>query len=158
MRRLPSVLAAAGTLVLLTGCASTPSVDLDAAREWLETVQAEQSDGPGAAGVATMLVGTTTPDPDDEGDDGIRLDFENPAGLKRAEARCFGGGTVEVAVTVYSEDGARSDSFGDEIACDREPHDIALDAGPASAAVVSGRGSAETYLHVVLIEELTVER
>lgn len=146
-------------LLLLAACASEPSVDLDEARGWAEKVSSEESDGPGAAGTASMLVGTEAPDPDDD-QDGIRLDFENPTTLKRADARCFGGGTVDVAVTVFSADGTGSDSLGAQIPCDEQPHaiDLAAAPSPGSAALIEAHGSTQTYLHVTLIEELTVER
>lgn len=155
MRTSPA-LAICGALLLLTACAAEPAVDLDEARTWLDTVEAEQSDGPGAAGVASMLVGTETQDPDD----GVQLDFSNPTTLKRADARCFGDGTVDVTVMLRAADGASTKAISQQIACDEEVHgiDLSEQTPAASTAFVSGRGSAETYLHVVLIEELVVER
>jgi len=140
----------------LGACAATPSVDLDEARAWLETVQAEQSDGPGSAGSASMLVQDSA-DHDDE-DEGIRLDFAAPTDLKRAEARCFGGGTVDVLVTVFSAGGTTSDTADLAVPCDEDPHDIVLDSTASSAALISAHGSSATYVHVELIQTLTVER
>ncbi len=159
MRHLPA-LAVGSALLLLTGCAVGPAVDLDAARTWLEDVQAEESDGPGAAASAAMLIGAEPAVPADgaAGDDGVRLDFAQTATLKRADARCFGGGTAEVSVTVFSADGTQSDSFGDVIACDEEPHGIDLGSEPASAVLIDARTTDETYLHVTVIETTTVER
>lgn len=148
-------LAACTGLLLLTGCAATPEVDLDAARDWLEMVQAEESDGPGAAGIASLLI---APESSDSTDDGVRLDFDMPTQLVRADARCFGGGTADVTVTVTSADGAGTESFDADVPCDREPHPIDLESGPAAAAAVEASGSAETYLHVTLIQEMIVER
>ncbi len=138
----------------LGACAATPSVDLNEARAWLETVQAAQSDGPGSAGSASMLVQA---DHDDE-DEGIRLDFAAPTDLKRAEASCFGGGAVSVTVTVFSAGGTSSDSYPLDVPCDEEPHEIALGTEASSAALISAHGSPETYVHVELIQALTAER
>jgi len=148
-----TALMASTALLLLSACASTPSVDLDAAREWLDTVKAEESDGPGAAGIASMPIGREPAD-----DEGTRLDFAAPTQLVRADARCFGGGTADVAVIVFSAAGTESDTFDAEIACDEAAHGIDLDTGPASAVAIQAHGSAETYLHVTVIEELVVER
>ncbi|GAA3897583.1 hypothetical protein [Microbacterium invictum] len=140
-------------LLLLSGCAAQPSVDLDGAREWVETVQAEESDGPGAAGTASMLIDSEPAD-----DEGIRLDFAAPTQLVRADARCFGGGTADVTVTVFSADGTESDTFDGEIPCDEAAHSIDIDFDPASAALIQAQGSTQTYLHVTVIQEMVVER
>lgn len=149
-------LASAGLLLLvLSGCAAGPEVDLDEAQAWLDEVIAAESDGPGGAGSASMLI-----DGDASGHDGgVTLDFDNPVPLVRGDARCFGGGTADVTVTVEAAEGDSSDSYDAEIPCDREAHSIPLDpAVPASAATVAGHGSARTYLHVTLIQEMVVER
>jgi len=160
MRILPA-LALGGALLLLTACAAEPAVDLDEARTWLDTVEAEQSDGPGAAGAASMLVATAPDTPDQDDEHGIRMDFANPVALKRADARCFGGDgiEVEVSVEVRASDGSTMSLTG-TIPCDQETHgiDLAAAPSPAVAATVDGHGSASTYLHVLLIQELTVER
>lgn len=160
MRRLPSLLVLGSVALLLSSCATatTPSVDLDAAQAWLQEVQDAESDGPGAAGYAAMQVGPADDEPDDGEDQGIRLDFENPTNLTRADARCFGGGTVDVLVTTYTGDGSTGDTTEETIACDEEPHDIPLDAPEATGVLVDGRTDTITYLHVTVIESLTIER
>lgn len=173
MRSIRVLLATGGILLLVTSCASagpdaaptasTPApapssaagVDLDAARTWVERVQEAESDGPGAAGVATLLVG---PDDDGSGDDGVRIDFASPTALTRADARCFGGGTVEVEVTLLPEPADADDSHDGEIPCDEEPHEIDLGGATASGVRVEGESMSETYLHVTIIEGMTVER
>lgn len=152
---LGAALVASTALLVLSGCAAEPSVDLDAAQDWLTQVKAEESDGPGAAGTASMRI---TPPGDDSGDDGVRLDFAAPTQLVRADARCFGDGTANVTVTLFDADGTSSDTFDAELPCDTEPHSIELDHPPASAALIEADGSAATYLHVTLIQELVVER
>lgn len=149
-------LASAGLLlVVVSGCAAGPQVDLDEAQTWLDEVKSEESDGPGAAGTASMLIETET---SGHGED-VTLDFENPTPLVRADARCFGGGTADVTVTVAAAEGDSSDSFDAEIPCDREAHGIPLDpALLASSATVAAHGSATTYLHITLIQEMVVER
>ena len=160
MRRHLSTLTVLAAAALLAGCATTPaSVDLDEARAWLATVEAAQSDGPGAAGSASLLAGgPSTADPDGAGqDDGIRLDFDNPTPLKHADAACFGGGQVDLTVTVEYTGGTSTETFGTEVPCDEEVHEIELSPDAADAATVSAIGTPETYVHVVLIQEMTVQ-
>lgn len=158
--RLTAVAVAAAGGLLLSSCATTPTVDLDAAREWVEGVQADESDGPGAAGTATLLVDPAVVE--DEGEDdpagSVRLDFPADATLTRADASCFGGGTVEIGVTVFttSGDSTESDSFGGEIPCDEEPHEIDLDGRVGSSVLVEAHGETATYAYIRLMQELTI--
>jgi len=166
MRRLLSrtttVFVAAAAGLLLASCASAaPSVDLDAAREWVEGVQADESDGPGAAGTATLLVEPGVEDElDDEGDPAgsIRLDFASEATLTRADAACFGGDTLEVAVTVFTTSGdtQQSDSYSGEIPCDEEMHEIDLGGTPGSSVLIEARGDTATYAYVRVMQGLTI--
>ncbi|CAI9392696.1 hypothetical protein [Microbacterium sp. T2.11-28] len=165
MRRLTTRLtalavAATGGLLLASCGAATPAVDLDAAREWVEGVQADESDGPGAAGTATLLVDPTVVDDDGEDDPAgsVRLEFPADATLTRADASCYGGGTVEVAVTVFATtgDATESDSFGAEIACDEDVHEIDLDGRVGSSALIEARSETATYAYVRLMQELTI--
>jgi hypothetical protein len=161
MRRLPALVLLGSVALLLASCATataTPSVDLDAAQEWLKEVQDGESDGPGAAGYAALQVGPADQEPDDGTEHGIRLDFENPANLTRADARCFGGGTVDVIVTTYTADGTEGDTGEETIVCDEEPHEVPLAAPDATAVLVNGHTDTLTYLHVTIIESLTIER
>jgi len=163
MRRLTSIVLAGAAAVLLSACATTtPSVDLDVARDWVEEVVEAQSDGPGAAGHAVLQVdGEGDEAPDGSEEDGIRLDFAASANVVRADARCYGDGTnvVEVGVTVYSENGAEAYSYGQTVACDKEAHTIQLGEGMLSSAVlIEATADTATYAHVTIIEELVVER
>lgn len=166
MRRLlprtASVVVAVGAGLLLAACApAAPSIDLDAAREWVEGVQADESDGPGAAGTATLLVEPGTPDETDgEGDPAgsIRLDFASEATLTRADAACFGGGSIEAAVTVFTVDGdaQQSDSYSGEIPCDEKMHEIDLGGTPGSSVLIEARGDSATYAYVRVMQGLTI--
>ena len=103
----PSSPSATGSSPTPSSSAASPTapagtVDLAAARAWVEQVQDEASDGPGAAGTAILLIG---PD-DDAADDDVRVDFRSATPLTRAEARCYGGGTAEVEITVIPEPAA----------------------------------------------------
>ncbi|MFS0867856.1 hypothetical protein AB3M83_11070 [Microbacterium sp. 179-B 1A2 NHS] len=151
-------LATSAAVLLLCGCAATPEVDLDAAREWLDTVAAESSDGPGDAGTAGMRIGPATGG--DRPDDGIRLDYEAPTQVVRVDARCFGGDgvTAEVTITVFPAEQSSSSRAVTDIPCDREAHGIAVDTGPAEAIRIDASADAETYLHATVIQELVVER
>jgi len=144
--RIPLALAAVG--LLLTGCASAPSVDLDAAQEWYDAVVAAESDGPGSIGVVGMQIG---PEGSDAGD--VRMDFAQPTEVSRVDVRCFGGVTASVHVTLAG--GARTEQ---EIVCDEEPHSITLGAPAVNAVTVSATAPARTYLHATALQELTIER
>jgi len=154
-RRLTTV-AAVGGILALASCASAPAVDLDAAREWVEGVQADESDGPGSAGSAALLVDPTAGADDEAGS--VSLDFPADATLTRADASCFGGGTVEVGITVFTTtgDATSSDSVGEEIACDQTWHEIGLDGQVGSSARIEVRGDTSTYAYVRLIQELSI--
>lgn len=141
-------------LLMLSGCAAAPQVDLDDAQAWLEQVQSEESDGPGAAGTLSMLIDREAADADGE----TTLDFSTPTPLTRADARCFGGGTADVTITLFSAAGAETDRFTGQIACNRDVHDIDLESTSASALEITAHGSARTYLHVTVIQEMVVER
>lgn len=160
MRRLLPAAVLGATALLLTACAApAPAADLGPAREWLDTVEEAASDGPGGAGSASMLVGTGQQDEDDDAPDAsVRLDYPEggSAALTRADVQCYGGGTVEVGVTVFSADGASSDVFAGEIPCDEGVHEIALDGSAASGALIQARSDSPTYAYVLLIQELTV--
>lgn len=149
-----AAVAASITALLLAGCAASPEVDLGAAREWVETVEAEESDGPGAAGTASMQIPRES---DDVEPAATGFDFDAPTQLKRADVRCYGDGTADLTLTVTSSAG-ESEAFTAQIPCDQESHGLDVDAGPASTALIEAVGSAETYLHVTLIEEMVVER
>ncbi len=159
MRRLLPLLVLGGSALLLSACATAaPTVDLDAAQEWLEGVQDAESDGPGAAGIAAMQVG---PDGSASGsgtDQGVRLDFDNATTLTRADARCFGGETVDVTITTFAEGDATALSLTETIPCDEAPHEIKLGATGATAVLVDGTTDSPTYLHVTILQEMTVER
>ncbi|MGV9195232.1 hypothetical protein ACQ143_12875 [Microbacterium sp. MC2] len=152
--RRTAVAAVSAGLLLLTGCAAEPSVDLDDARAWIETVEAAESDGPGGAGTASMQI----PGPTGDEPAVTAFTFDAPTVIKRVDARCFGGGTAELTVSLTPAEGAEYPSAEATIPCDQEPHGIPFDAEPASGASVQATGSAETYLHVTLIQELVVER
>ena len=158
MRRALPLLALTATAALLAGCSGAePRVDLEAGSAWLDRVQAEQSDGPGAAGSASLLVGSR--DDSDSGaiGHGVRLDFAGQAVLTRADARCFGGGTV--AVTVRTVTAGATTPHEATIACDEQVHEIDLGGSAAStAAIVDGTANPPTYLFVALIQEMTIER
>lgn len=140
---------------------ATPAVDLDAARAWLKRVKDAESDGPGAAGIVSMLVGPDDDDADGAGDDedDVRIDFRNAASLTRADARCFGGAAVEleVEVTAIAKNG-EDESFDATIPCDEEPHAIDLAGTKAVSVVVEAESDVPTYVHVTVIEALVVER
>lgn len=169
MTRRPLALASGITLLLLAGCATEPAespatpaaspttpsasatVDLTAAAAWFDEVSASVSDGPGAAVSAGMLVtnhGTPT---------FIVATIDNPTKLVRADVRCFGGGTAQVAVTAVSADGGESEPVTSEVVCDEAPHGIELDLEATASVRLEALGSMETYLHATFIEELVVE-
>ncbi len=169
MRRTLTVLGLAAVLVGVAGCTSDPgghgdAVDLEAAQEWAAGVQSEQSDGPGLAGSATLTASPADPDADpDDADDpsSVRLDFDAAKTVVRADIRCFGGHTAQVAVTVFTGDGNTSDSFGDTVACDEQAHDLAL--GPegtddVTRVLIEAEADPATMVFVAVIEGLTVER
>ena len=159
MRRLLPLLVLGGSALLLSACATAaPTVDLDAAQEWLQKVQDAESDGPGAAGVAAMQVGPDGSASDSGNDQGVRLDFENPTTLTRADAQCFGGQTVDVTVTTFGDAGATALSLTETIPCDEAVHEIALGTAGATAVLVDGTTDSTTYLHVTILQEMTVER
>jgi hypothetical protein len=170
MRRTLTALSLTAVLIAAAaGCAAEPgghgdTVDLDAAREWAAGVQSEQSDGPGLAGSGTLTAEPADPDaePDDgEEPSGVRLDFDAAKTVVRADVRCYGGHTAQVAVTVFTGDGASSDSFGDTIDCDEKSHDLALGTGGTSdvtSALIEAEADPATVVFVAVIEGLTVER
>lgn len=144
--RIPLALAAVA--LLLTGCTSAPSVDLDAAREWYDGVVDAESDGPGSIGIAGMQIGPDGSDPAE-----VRMDFAQPTEVSRIDIRCFGGVTAAVRVAVAG--GATTEQ---DIACDEEPHSITVDAPAADGVTVSATAPARTYLHATALQELTIER
>ncbi len=150
-----AVAAATVGLLLLSGCAVGPAVDLDDAREWLDRVEAEESDGPGGAGTASMQIPSSA-DTDEPAITGFT--FDAPTQLKRVDARCFGGGTADLTVSLSPAEGAQWHTVEATIPCDQEPHGVSFDAVPSSEASVQAIGSAETYLHVTLVQELVIER
>lgn len=159
MRRLLPLLVLTGSALLLSACATAvPTVDLDAAQEWLQEVQDAESDGPGAAGIAAMQVGTDGSASDSGTDQGIRLDFENPTTLTRADAQCYGGETVDVTVTTFGDGDATAFSLTETIPCDEAVHEIMLGTPGATAVLVDGTTENPTYLHVTILQEMTVER
>lgn len=138
---------------------------MEAAREWVESVQAAASDGPGLAGSATLIASPADPDDDvDPGDDagsGVRLDFENPTELVRADLQCFGGHTASISVTVFTDGGNSTNGFGETIDCDEQPHELLLDpdsVGGANSVLIEAEADPETYVYVAVIERLTIER
>lgn len=159
MRRLLPLLVLSGSALLLSSCATAaPAVDLDAAQAWLQEVQDAESDGPGAAGVAAMQVGPEGSASDSGADQGIRLDFENPTTLTRADAQCYGGETVDVTVTTFADAGGTALSLTEAIPCDEAVHEIMLGTAGATAVLVDGTTESPTYLHVTILQEMTVER
>ncbi len=148
--RAPIVLAAA--MFGLAGCASAPSVDLDAAQEWYDGVVDAESDGPGSIGVVGMQIG---PDRSDAGE--VRVDFAQPTEVSRVDIRCFGGTTAVVRVNLPGvADGVSTMEV--DVLCDEDPHSITLDAPAADAITVSATAPARTYLHATALQDLTIER
>ncbi|AZS44626.1 hypothetical protein BWL13_02219 [Microbacterium oleivorans] len=144
-------LAVASMALLLTGCASSPSVDIDAAQTWYDSVVAAESDGPGSIGVAGMQIG-----PDEPGSE-VRIDFAQPMELSRVDVRCFGDVTAAVTVSLTGvTDGIAAKQ--QEIPCDEEAHTIQIDSAAADGFTVSATSPARTFLHATALQELTVER
>lgn len=156
MRRSPVLLVTAtATLFALSGCASSPTVDLDAAEDWAQDVVAAESDGPGSAGTLSAKVG-----PDGKAA-ALTLAFEQPTSLVRIDVRCYDGdlddvtATVSTAITLTDGDVATAQA---DVPCDREPHELMVDAADAVSVDVEATANVQTYLHATVIQELVIER
>lgn len=155
MRSSRALIAAAVAGVLtVSGCASGPAVDLDEAKAWVDEVVAAESDGPGAAGTGMMKIGPG-------GEAGVRFDVDDGTALVRVDVRCFGDDDddliADVTVAVTSADGVTRGTDA-KIPCDRDAHDIGVDAASATAVEIQATASTETYLHATVIQELVIER
>ncbi len=147
---------AAASVLFLSGCAPTPSVDLAAAQEWIDSISASESDGPGAAGTAAAEIG-----PADTGATVVRLDFPEATVLSRLDLRCYGDAeddiTARISVTMQTAAGDTI-PLEQEIPCDRDAHEVELDPSPVASVAVEGTASAQTYMHATVIQQLVVER
>ena len=147
------IAAAVAGVFTVGGCASGPAVDLDEAKAWVDEVVAAESDGPGAAGTGMMRIGPG-------GEAGVRFDVEDGTALVRVDVRCFGDDDdliADVTLAVTSADGVTRGTDA-KIPCDRDAHDIGVDAASAAAVEIQATAGTETYLHATVIQGLTVER
>jgi len=132
--------------VLLAGCASAPSVDMAAAREWVDTLEAEPEDPRDVATLGMQV--DTDMSPDSE----VRADVTDPIRIAHVEVRCFGDGDVSATVTVSllgGHDGTRA--LSQEIPCDTEPHRIVFDGASADGVTLQGTATAPTYLYATAV-------
>lgn len=149
MRRTCLSLAAVSAATLLfAGCSGAPTVDLDAARTWMQTVSAAGPTVGGDVGFAGMQVGESSSE--------VRLDFDEPIPVARIRASCFGDGdlTATVTVSLLGTDGVDLVARSQEITCDREPHDIAVDGTAVDGVAIAGTADADTYLLAEAIREV----
>ena len=137
------VIAASALALLLTGCSATPTVDVDAAGAWWDTV----GDDPVADGAAALGMKVS---PGSSGE--VRADFATSVGIIGADARCYGGDdvTADVTVNVMTADGGQM-TITNQIVCDTEPHRIPFDGSSARAVSASGTAPVPTYLYVTAI-------
>lgn len=90
--------------------------------------------------------------PSVRGANDVRADFEEPAGIVGADARCFGGDglTATVTVNLMTADGGQM-TLTQDIVCDTEPHRIGVGDPAAKAVSATGTAPATTFLYVTTI-------
>lgn len=94
IRRIVSI-AAAG--VLLAGCSASEPPDLTGAYQLSEAFETEASERDDALGVLSSRVTNTSSANDNSS---VEIDFPSDVLLSEVQAACFGGGEVQISLTV----------------------------------------------------------
>ena len=119
----PLVLPLAGVL-LLSGCAATPTVDEHALAAWQAEQETATETEPDVIGVLTDRIapGGDAPTGDRPG---VRVQFPTSHDIERVELSCFGNGHMRGVLRIESS--TASGSFQvDELACRDSPRPIRL--------------------------------